>query len=59
MFLHDIYIVDTSRCNQRKDCADNTDEMHCELIQFPSSYLKSQAPNQQNSEVINNVCYLF
>ena len=40
------------RCNQRADCSDNSDELNCELIHFPHSYL-GHVPPQSITEVIH------
>jgi len=37
------------RCNQNKDCDDESDENGCRLVQFPETYRKIQPPAPQSS----------
>ena len=47
------------RCNQIKDCEDESDENDCKLIQLPNSYREVQPPEPLNSsEPLNIVTYV-
>ncbi len=48
----------TLRCNEVKDCDDNTDELDCDLISLPNDYNKDIAPHNR-SGVLNMVISKF
>ena len=47
------------RCNQVVDCADDSDEEYCEMIQVPQSYRKAAPPYQNKHFKISVGIYVF